>query len=56
MRDDFKAKRIVYSYLLFQQPYLDLVFYPNVGIYWIHNSVKNTELFNVKQYVQEPNQ
>ncbi|MGF1715459.1 winged helix-turn-helix domain-containing protein [Photobacterium chitinilyticum] len=56
MRDDFKAKRIVYSYLLFQQPYLDLVFYPNVGIYWIHNSVKNTELFNVKQYVQTTKQ
>lgn len=53
MRDDFKAKRIVYSYLLYQQPYLDLIFYPNVGIYWIHNSVENTKLFDYKRYTPE---
>ncbi|MGR5146961.1 winged helix-turn-helix domain-containing protein [Photobacterium alginatilyticum] len=53
MRDDFRAKRIAYSYLLYQQPYLDLIFYPNVGIYWIHNSVKSTKLFNYKQYIPE---
>ncbi|ELR65556.1 hypothetical protein C942_00639 [Photobacterium marinum] len=46
MRDDFRHKRIVYSYLLYQQPFLDLVFYPATGIYWINNSTKYNKLFN----------
>ncbi|MCW8329955.1 winged helix-turn-helix domain-containing protein [Photobacterium sp. SDRW27] len=50
MRDNFKTKHIVYSYLLYQQPYLDLVFYPNTGIYWVHNSVMTSELFKNKHY------
>ena len=53
LRDDYKAKRIVYSYLLYQQPYLDLIFYPEIGIYWVHNSVENTKLFDYKRYTPE---
>jgi len=53
LKNNFKSKRIAYSYLLYQQPYLDLVFYPASGIYWVHNSVKDTELFNYKRYPPE---
>ncbi|WP_299012973.1 winged helix-turn-helix domain-containing protein [uncultured Photobacterium sp.] len=46
MREDFKKKRIVYSYLLYQQPFLNLVFYADTGIYWVNNSTSYNKLFN----------
>ncbi|MGF1701787.1 winged helix-turn-helix domain-containing protein [Photobacterium makurazakiensis] len=50
VQNKFKSKTISYSYLLYQQPYLDLVLNDEVGLFWVHNSERDTKKFNYKRY------
>ena len=51
VKDQFLGKNIGYSYLLYQQPFVDLVLNDEVGIYWVHNSEKDAKIFNYKRNV-----
>ncbi|MBC7004295.1 winged helix-turn-helix domain-containing protein [Photobacterium sp. BZF1] len=49
VKDQFLGKNIGYSYLLYQQPFVDLVLNDQVGIFWVHNSEKDAKIFNYKR-------
>lgn len=49
LKDQFLSKSVSYSYLLYQQPYIDLVLNDQVGIFWVHNSDKDAKIFNYKR-------
>ena len=49
LRDHYQAKRIVYSYLLHRDANLDLIFYPEIGVYWVHNSPDKIRLFDSRR-------
>lgn len=42
LRQHYESHAPMNQFLLYQQPYLDLVFNEYLGIYWVHNSEKNT--------------
>ncbi|KHT61874.1 hypothetical protein RJ45_20285 [Photobacterium gaetbulicola] len=49
VKNQFLGKTIGYSYLLYQQPFIDLVLNDQVGIYWVHNSEMDAKIFNYKR-------
>ncbi|WP_036829452.1 winged helix-turn-helix domain-containing protein, partial [Photobacterium sanctipauli] len=50
VKDRFESKTISYTYLLYHQPYLDLVLNDEVGLYWAHNSDQAATTFNYEDY------
>ncbi|TDR79032.1 winged helix-turn-helix domain-containing protein [Photobacterium lutimaris] len=49
LKEQFLSKSVSYNYLLYQQPYIDLVLNDHVGIFWVHNSDKDAKIFNYKR-------
>ncbi|MGR5062918.1 winged helix-turn-helix domain-containing protein [Photobacterium sp. DNB22_13_2] len=49
LKEQFLSKKVSYNYLIYQQPYMDLVLNDQVGIFWVHNSDKDAKIFNYKR-------